>query len=50
MTKYVCRACGYVFSDENNEPDYDELRDTVPDSFQCPCCGKTECELEKEQP
>jgi rubredoxin len=49
MAKFICRACGYVFSDENNEPDYAELNDTVPDDFVCPCCGKTECELAKEQ-
>ncbi len=49
MAKFICRACGYTFYDENNEPDYEELTDAVPDEFECPCCGKTECELVKGQ-
>ena len=41
MKQYVCRECGYVFSAENTEPDYDKLIETdepmeEPD---CPKCG-----------
>jgi rubredoxin len=49
MSKYICRACGYVFSDENNEPDYEKIDEMIPEDYECPCCGKNECELVKEQ-
>jgi rubredoxin len=41
MEQFVCRDCGYVFSAENEEPDYDELVETDDpmDEMVCPACG-----------
>ena len=37
MDQYVCRECGYTFSAENVEPDYDELIET-DEPMQEPAC------------
>ena len=51
MSKYVCRACGYTFSAENNEPDYTEIveeeLDTLPENHVCEECGSPKSKLEK---
>ena len=41
MGQYVCRECGYTFSAENEEPDYDELVETSEPMKEavCPTCG-----------
>ncbi|MDD5018571.1 MAG: rubredoxin [Eubacteriales bacterium] len=49
MAKYICRACGYVFSVENPEPEYTEITETdgLPDEFKCPKCGASKSNIEK---
>ena len=37
--KFICKVCGYVFSVENNEMDYDDVMDLLPEDFECPNCG-----------
>ena len=41
MEQYICRECGYTFSAENAEPDYDELVETNEPMHEpaCPECG-----------
>jgi rubredoxin len=31
--------CGYVYSVENNETDYENVMDMLPEDFACPGCG-----------
>ena len=37
--KFVCMLCGYVYSVENNEADYEDVMDMLPEDFTCPGCG-----------
>ena len=37
--KFVCTLCGYVYSVENNEADYEDVMDMLPEDFTCPGCG-----------
>ncbi len=49
--KYICRMCGYVFYNENNEPDYEEIieAEELPDDFECPMCGAKKTLFDKEE-
>ncbi len=52
MSKYVCRTCGYVFSAENNEPDYSEIveeQDPMPEDYVCEVCGAPKKNFEKAE-
>lgn len=49
MKKFICRSCGYVFSAENPEPDYTKLGTMIPDDYECPSCGESECKLVKDE-
>ncbi len=47
---YICRACGYVFSLENPEPDYSQIVDMeLPDEYACPNCGASREYIEAAQ-
>lgn len=43
--KFVCKTCGYVFSVENHEMDYENVMDLVPEDFECPNCGVTKSQI-----
>jgi rubredoxin len=48
--KYICRACGYVFSVEDQEPDYTRIVDMMlPDEYACPNCGASKAYIEAVQ-
>ena len=50
--RYVCQVCGYVYDEDEGEPDNGVAPGTkwedVPDSYTCPLCGvgKDQFELE----
>ena len=53
MDKYVCNTCGYVYDPENGDPDVGiesgtQFKD-LPDDWQCPTCGVSKDEFEKEE-
>ena len=52
MDKYVCTACGYVYDPEQGDPDNGVAPGTkwedVPDSWECPVCGASKDDFEKE--
>jgi len=52
MDKYVCTICGYVYDPEQGDPDNDVAPGTkwedVPDSWECPVCGASKDDFEKE--
>lgn len=43
MEEYVCDICGYVYSEENGEPENNIAPGTkfedLPDDYVCPLCG-----------
>lgn len=43
MSKYVCSVCGYVYDEDEGEPDNDiepgTPWDEVPEDYVCPMCG-----------
>jgi rubredoxin len=53
MDKYVCQICGYVYDPAAGDPGngiepgtpFDEL----PDSWECPVCGASKEDFEKEE-
>ena len=52
MGKYVCNTCGYVYDPEDGDPDVGiesgtQFKD-LPDDWQCPTCGVSKDEFEKE--
>lgn len=53
MDKYVCTVCGYVYdpaegdSTSNIEPG--TKFDDLPDDWECPVCGASKEEFEKEE-
>ena len=51
MTNYICRACGYVFSAENPEPELTKITETdgLPDEFKCPKCGASKENIKKKE-
>jgi len=36
---FICSVCGYTYSVENYEPDYEKVTDLLPEDFACPACG-----------
>ena len=52
MDKYVCSICGYVYDPEQGDPDNGVAPGTkfedVPDDWECPVCGASKDDFEKE--
>jgi rubredoxin len=52
MDKYVCTICGYVYDPEQGDPDNAVAPGTkwedVPDDWECPVCGASKDDFEKE--
>ncbi len=53
MDEYVCSTCGYVYDPEAGDPDAGiepgtQFKD-LPDDWQCPICGVSKDEFEKEE-
>ncbi len=52
MDKYVCSLCGYVYDSAQGDPDNDIEPGTkfedLPDDWECPVCGASKDEFEKE--
>ena len=53
MDRYVCGICGYVYDPEQGDPDNGVAPGTkwedVPDDWECPVCGASKDDFEKEQ-
>ena len=53
MDRYVCTICGYVYDPEHGDPDNDVDAGTkwedVPDDWECPVCGASKDDFEKEE-
>ncbi|MBW1889548.1 MAG: rubredoxin [Deltaproteobacteria bacterium] len=53
MDKYVCTICGYVYDPAEGDPDNDVAAGTkwedVPDDWECPICGASKDDFEKEE-
>ena len=52
MDKYVCTICGYVYDPEQGYPDNGVEPGTkfedLPDDWECPVCGASKDDFEKE--
>jgi rubredoxin len=52
MDKYVCTVCGYVYDPEQGDPDNGVDPGTkwedVPNNWECPVCGASKDDFEKE--
>lgn len=52
MDRYVCTICGYVYDPEQGDPDNGVDPGTkwedVPDDWECPVCGASKDDFEKE--
>jgi rubredoxin len=52
MDKYVCTVCGYVYDPEQGDPDNGVAPGTkfedLPDDWECPVCGASKDDFEKE--
>lgn len=52
MDRYVCTICGYVYDPEQGDPDNGVEPGTkwedVPDDWECPVCGASKDDFEKE--
>jgi rubredoxin len=52
MDKYVCTICGYVYDPEQGDPDNGVAPGTkfedLPDDWECPVCGASKDDFEKE--
>jgi len=52
MDKYVCSVCGYVYDPEQGDPDNGIDPGTkwedVPNDWECPVCGASKDDFEKE--
>ena len=53
MDRYVCTICGYVYDPEAGDPDNGVSPGTkwedVPDDWECPVCGASKDDFEKEE-
>jgi len=53
MDNYVCTLCGYVYNPENGDPENGVAPGTkweeVPDDWECPVCGASKDDFEKEE-
>ena len=51
MEKYRCTVCGYVYKEEEGDPDNDVAAGTkfkdIQDDWVCPICGAPKSEFEK---
>lgn len=52
MDKYVCTVCGYVYDPAVGDPDNGVAPGTafnsLPDDWQCPICGASKEDFEKQ--
>jgi rubredoxin len=52
MDKYVCTVCGYVYDPDQGDPDNGVNPGTkwedVPNDWECPVCGASKDDFEKE--
>lgn len=52
MDRYVCTICGYVYDPKQGDPDNGVAAGTkwedVPDDWECPVCGASKDDFEKE--
>jgi rubredoxin len=52
MDRYVCTICGYVYDPEQGDPDNGvdpgTKFDDLPDDWECPVCGASKEDFEKE--
>jgi len=53
MDNYVCTVCGYVYNPEQGDPDNGVDPGTkwedVPGDWECPVCGASKDDFEKEE-
>jgi rubredoxin len=53
MDKYVCTLCGYVYDPAEGDPDNGidpgTSFDDLPDDWECPVCGASKDDFEKEE-
>ncbi len=51
MAKYQCSVCGYVYNEEEGDPDSNIPPGTsweeLPEDWVCPVCGATKDQFEK---
>jgi len=52
MDRYVCTICGYIYDPSTGDPDNGVSPNTrfedLPDSWECPVCGASKADFEKE--
>jgi rubredoxin len=52
MERYVCTICGYVYDPAQGDPDNGVAPGTrfedLPDDWECPICGASKDDFEKE--
>lgn len=52
MDRYVCQICGYIYDPAVGDPDNGVAAGTkwedVPDGWECPVCGASKEDFEKE--
>ncbi len=50
--KYVCLICGYVYDESEGDPDNGiepgTLWEDLPEDFECPLCGVSKDDFEKD--
>ncbi len=53
MDRYVCTICGYVYDPEQGDPDNGVDPGTkfedLPEEWECPVCGASKDDFEKEE-
>ncbi|MCS7143743.1 MAG: rubredoxin [Archaeoglobaceae archaeon] len=51
MAKYQCSVCGYIYNEDEGDPDSNVPPGTkwedLPDDWVCPVCGATKDQFEK---
>jgi len=51
MAKWRCTVCGYIYDEEEGDPENDIERgtkfDELPDDWVCPLCGAPKDQFEK---
>ncbi len=52
MDVYVCVVCGYMYDEAAGDPEHGIAPGTrwadIPDTWQCPDCGVTKADFEKQ--
>ena len=50
--RYICLICGYVYDEKEGDPDNGiepgTLWEDLPDDFECPACGVSKEDFEKD--